>query len=244
MIRSSNLIDALKQHLKKSQLTYRDLASRLGLSESAVKQMFAQGNFSLQRMDNICLALELDLDDLMELARRQRSNIECLTPEQEEELVQDMRLLLMAYCLVNYWQVDEIIDRYAIDKLPAIQLLARLDRMGLIDLLPGDRVRFRIAANFRWLQGGAIERFFTSQVQGEFLDADFNMAGCLRVVKNADISAQSQKILLERLESVAQLFDDIADSERRIPHAERLGTTMILAIRPWVFNTFKQLERG
>ncbi|MFT5116412.1 MAG: DNA-binding Xre family transcriptional regulator [Parasphingorhabdus sp.] len=243
MTRSINLVDALKVHLRKSGITYLDLASKLSLSQSAVKQMFAQGNFSLNRLDEICHALEIDLDDLMDLTHQQRLQIARLEHTQEQELVTDIRLLLMAYCLVNHWTVAEITTRYNIDELLTIQLLAKLDRMGLIDLLPGNRVRLRISPNFKWIRNGPIERFFTDQVQGEFLNADFNLDGSLRVVKNADITTRSQTILAERMQAVAHLFDEITHSERRIPHQQKYGTTMILAIRPWVFNTFKALER-
>ena len=53
MTTSSRIIDTLKRQLKVRGITYRGLAERLQLSESAVKHMFSTGNFSLRRLDDV-----------------------------------------------------------------------------------------------------------------------------------------------------------------------------------------------
>jgi hypothetical protein len=63
----------------------------------------------------------------------------------EKELVSDLRLLLVAYCLVNYWKVENIYARYDIGESEMFKILAKLDRMKLIELLPGNKVRLLIA---------------------------------------------------------------------------------------------------
>ena len=175
MARSKNLVEALKQLLKLSGITYGRLAQQLGLSESAVKQMFAASNLSLKRLDKICDILKIDITDLVDIAENRQAHIASLGIEQEQQLIADNRLMLMAYCLVNHWSVEDILSRYAITQHESIQLLARLDRLGLIDLLPGNRVRLKIQANFSWISGGPIEQFFRHEVQGEFLDSSLMM---------------------------------------------------------------------
>ena len=61
MTTSTRLVAALKRVLKSRSLTYRELAERLGLSESAVKHMFSTGNFSLKRLDHVCEVLAIDI---------------------------------------------------------------------------------------------------------------------------------------------------------------------------------------
>ena len=63
MTSSARIIDTLKRELKVRGFTYRALADRLGLSESAIKHMFSTGNFSLRRLDEVCAVLELDIGD-------------------------------------------------------------------------------------------------------------------------------------------------------------------------------------
>ncbi len=242
-MRSTAIVQTLKQQLRQSGITYRKLAECIGVTESAVKQMFAAGNFSLRRLDEICDVLSIDYAELIEIASARGSHTEELTVEQEKELVSDIRLLLMAYCLVNHWTVSDVLQRYDIIETDAVQLLARLDRMKLIELLPGNKVRLLITNSFRWQPNGPIELFFRSQVQNEFFSGSFHADGALRLVKNGDITRASQRVLVERLQGIGQLFDDINREERKQPLSKRQGTTMILAIRNWEFQVFSRLEK-
>jgi len=243
MTTSTKLVKALKQALKTRGITYKALADRLDLSESAIKQMFSTGNLSLKRLDELCAVLELDIADLVNLTGADEPKMEQLPAEYEQEIVADNRLLLFAYCLINYWQVDEILDRYQISPEESIRYLRRLDQMKLIEALPGNRVRLLIANNFKWRKNGAIERFFRSKVQMEFFDSDFTDDGAVRIVKNGMLSKKSQLQLAERLQAIGELFDDASAEERKLPASQRQGTTMVLAIRNWFFEGFRELER-
>ena len=243
MSQSKHLIAVIKQELKSRRLSYRQLADRLGLSESAVKQMFASGNFSLKRLDRLCEILELEFHELANRASNQNRALEELTVEQEERLISDPVLLLVSYCVVNQWGFDDIVKRYRISEGECIQKLAELDRMRLAELLPGNRIRPLISMNFRWQPNGPIEQYFVREVQGQFFDSDFNDAGALRLVRSGDISATTFEQLTHRLQSVAQLFDDLAREDHAFSGDERRGASMILAIRHWQFAAFTQLER-
>ena len=56
---SVDLVDALKRCLRAQDISYRELARRLGLSEAAVKRMFSLRAISLKRMEAICDVLDL-----------------------------------------------------------------------------------------------------------------------------------------------------------------------------------------
>ncbi len=243
MTSSARIIDTLKRELKVRGITYRALAARLGLSESAVKHMFSTGNFSLRRLDEICAVLELDFGDLVDISETQEQKIEQLSAQQELEIMSDMRLLLVAYCLLNYWSFDEIVARYDITPEQGLKYLRRLDRMKFIELQPGDRVRLLLANNFSWRKNGAIEKFFRSRVQKEFFSHDFQDDESVRIVKNGMLTRNSVLRLIEKLKATGDLFDDTTWEERKLPAPERHGTTMVLAIRHWFFEGFRELER-
>lgn len=243
MTTSARIIDTLKRELKARGHTYRDLAGRLDLSESAVKHMFSTGNFSLKRLDEVCAVLELDIGDLVDIGEAREARIEQLTDEQEREIMSDMRLLLVAYCLLNYWTFNEIVARYDVSPEQGLQYLRKLDRMRFIELQPGDRVRLLLANNFGWRKNGAIERFFRDRVQNEFLSHDFQDDESLRIVKNGMLTRKSMKRLMEKLSATGDLFDDTTFEERKLSADDRKGTTMVLAIRNWTFDGFRELER-
>jgi len=243
MTNSSRIIDALKRQLKVRGMTYKSLAESLLLSESAVKHMFSTGNFSLRRLDEVCAVLEIDIGDLVSMSESQEQKIEQLSAENESEIVDDDRLLLLTYCLINYWTFDEIIKRYDIAPATGLKYLRRLDRMKVIELLPGDRVRLLVASNFGWRKNGAIEKFFRKRVQTEFFSHDFQDDASIRIVKNGMLSRKSQTQLIEKLKAMGDLFDDTNWEERKLPTSDRHGTTMVLAMRHWFFEGFRHLER-
>jgi DNA-binding Xre family transcriptional regulator len=243
MTTSARIIDTLKRELKRRGITYRQLAERLDLSESAVKHMFSTGNFSLRRLDEICDVLEVGIGDLVSISELQEPKIEQLSAEHEEEIVSDPRLLLLAYCLVNYWTFDEIVERYDISPQQGLRYLRKLDRMRVIELQPGDRVRLLVANNFTWRRNGAIEKYFRKNVQSEFFSHSFDDDNSVRIVKNGMLSKKSQVLLIEKLKSFGEQFDDATWDDRKLSANERLGTTMVLAIRHWFFEGFRHLER-
>ena len=243
MSNSTRVVDALKRQLKVRGITYKRLAEQLGLSESAIKHMFSTGNFSLRRLDELCAVLECDFGELVSLSESHEPKIEQLSAEHEEEIVADSRLLLVTYCLINYWAFDEIIERYDISAAVGIKYLRQLDRMKIIDLLPGDRVRLLVANNFSWRKNGAIEEFFRKRVQTEFFSHDFQDDASVRIVKNGMLSRKGQIQLIEKLKAIGELFDDATWEERKLRASDRQGTTMVLAMRHWFFEGFRHLER-
>ena len=243
MATSARIIATLKRELKVRGFTYKALAAKLGLSESAIKHMFSTGNFSLRRLDEVCAVLELDIGELVDITESREQKIEQLSEEQELEIMSDMRLLLVAYCLLNYWTFDEIIARYEITPEQGLKYLRQLDRMKFIELQPGDRVRLLLANNFSWRKNGAIEKFFRSRVQKEFFSHDFQDAESIRIVKNGMLTRKSVLQLIEKLNATGDLFDDATWEERKLSATERRGTTMVLAIRHWFFEGFRELER-
>ena len=243
MTTSARIIDTLKRQFKLRGMTYKTLAEHLDLSESAVKHMFSTGNFSLRRLDDICAVLELDIGDLVDISESQEQKIEQLSDDNERAIVADIRLLLVTYCLINYWSFDEIIERYDISPPQGLKYLRQLDRMRVIELQPGDRVRLLIANNFSWRKNGAIEKFFRSHVQSEFFSHHFRDDDSIRIVKNGMLTRRSQIQLIERLKAMGDLFDDTTWDERKLSATERRGTTMVLAMRHWFFEGFRHLER-
>lgn len=243
MSQSKQLVNAIKRELKTRRISYRQVATTLGLSESTIKQMFANGNFSLRRLDELCEILSLEFSDLARLAGEQNQGLELLSIEQEERLIGDPKLLLITYCVVNQWSFTDITRRYNISENECVQKLAELDRMRMAELLPGNRIRPLISLNFRWQPDGPIEKYFRREVQGQFFDSSFTESGALRLVKSGDISISTFNQVAHRLKAAGQLFDDLAREDHAFPPQERRGTSMILAIRHWQFSAFSNLER-
>jgi len=243
MARSKQLISKVKQLLRERSITYQQLAERLDISESAIKHMFAKGRMSLQRLDDICEVLEFEVTDLMDYVLQDVEKIDALSKEYERELVSDMKLLLVAYCVVNFWTLDDIVQQYQLDELECVQYLAKLDRMKMIELQTDNRIKPLTSSNFKWQKHGPIERFFRQQIQNDFLQGSFDNEGQLRIVRNGNLSLKSRVQLTERMQALGGLFDEVSQEEKTQGIHTKEGTTMVLAIRNWEFQVFRDLER-
>jgi DNA-binding Xre family transcriptional regulator len=243
MAQANAVIDTLKRALKASGLTYAEVARRIGMSEASVKRMFAQRRFTLARLEAICAMMDLDFTDLLRIVDAERTRISSLSFEQEEELVSDPKLLLVAICVHNGWTFEEIIGYYNITRTECIRHLARLDRLGLIELLPNNRIRRMVAQDFRWLPRGPIDRFFERQVQREFLHSHFTRPGELRLFMSGMLARGSLDAMRGKIEMLAREFSTLQQDDARLPAEARVHAGLFLAIRPWELRDFDPLKR-
>src|ERR1700720_1058146 len=126
------LVDALKRALKGRGITYAALAARLGLSEASVKRMFSRRDFTLQRMDDICSVAGVDFGEIVHDVSVAEARTTHLTVQQEDEIVSDPKLMLIALCAVGNWTFEQIVDTYDIPRAECVRHLARLDRQRII----------------------------------------------------------------------------------------------------------------
>ena len=243
MAQAEELISVLKKALKAQGLTYADVAAHLDLSEASVKRMFAQQLFTLERLEAIGEMMHLDFADLVRMADDERTRISSLTEAQEQELVSDLKFLLVATCTQNAWSFQEIIDYYNFTEPECIGYLVRLDRLGVIQLLPGNRYRRMVSQDFRWLSRGPIERFFEERVQRDFLNSHFTRPGEMRLFVTGMLTPGAVEEMLGRLESVVREFASLHRDELHLTASERLNTGLMLAIRPWELRVFTQFRR-
>ena len=160
---SQHIISGLKRALKVNGVTYADVGRKLAVSESTVKRWFSAEILSLQRVDDICDLLGINVHDVLQLGHQADGTLMQLTEAQEQEIVDDHRLLLVGYLLLQRWTPQQIIGRYDISEHELTRLLARLDRLGIIELLPDNRVKTLVTPNFTWIPGGGGQFIVTSR---------------------------------------------------------------------------------
>jgi len=244
MTSSVMLVDGLKRELKTRGVTYAELARRIGMSEASVKRMFAQRSLTLQRLDEILAAAGIDLLDLTRSALDAPKLVAQLTHAQEEELIGDPKLLLVAVAALNGLPVDEIVATFTLTEAEAVKYLLRLDRIGFLVLKPNNRVKLLVARTFDWIPNGPIQTWFRREAAGDYLDARFDGEGeALRLV-SVMLSPASTGALLARLRQVADDFSQQHQADARLPYAERQSVTFLLAARPWMPEAFAALRRG
>ena len=243
MAQTAALIATLKQALKTHKLTYSDVGKALNMSEANVKRQFASKRFTLDRLESICQIMQMELSDLFQLYEDSRQRITQLTYEQEQKLVADVKLLLVAVSVRNQLSFSDILSLYHLTESECIQYLAQLDRLKIIDLLPNNRIKLRVSEDFRWLADGPIEHFFESHLQSHFLASRFTGELEQRLFMYGLLSDASMQQLKIKMQSLAKEFTELLRQDVNLPLDNRHSVGFMLAMRPWDANIFKDLTR-
>jgi transcriptional regulator with XRE-family HTH domain len=241
--RSDALVDVLKRELRSRGITYAQVAHRLGLSEASIKRMFSRKQFTLKRIDQVCQLTNTEFSDLARALHREENLLSQLTLEQEQEIVSDRKLFLVAVCALNQVGLEQIVATYDLARAECVQLLARLDRLGFIELQPGNRIKLLVSRSFSWLPDGPIQRFFREQAHHEYFRSRFDRHDEFMVVVNGMLSKASSAALVSRLKRVAREFSEMQNEDMRLPLAERSAMSLLVAIRHWELQAFAELRR-
>jgi transcriptional regulator with XRE-family HTH domain len=243
MRQTTAIHSALKRLLRAKGRTYADAAGVLELSEASVKRLFANGELSLERLERLCDWIGVDIAEVVALGQTVQPSLTQLTPEQERELTADPALLLIAYLVLNQWGEDKILETYKVTKPELIGRLIRLERLGLIELMPFDRIKLRTARNFAWRPGGPVQRFLAEQVLPEFLATNFEGPGEHARFVSGLLSKASIHKLHEAMDALARQLDALVAQDVALPVADRDGVSLFLGLRPWEFSGFAKQRR-
>tara|TARA_Y100001968_G_scaffold105042_1_gene94958 strand:- start:6596 stop:7330 length:735 start_codon:yes stop_codon:yes gene_type:complete len=233
----------LKQLLKEQGMTYKSLSEQLQLSEASIKRCFSQQSFTLERLEQVCEALGLTLSDVFIQVAQTQPRVSQLSQAQERELLENPRLLLAAVCVRDGWQFNEIIDYYDISEPEAVRLMVKLDRLKLIEFLPGNRYRLLIAQDFRWIPGGPLERFMEQEVMVKFMAPKKNEPWAFRFYLRGRYSASSVEIIQRRLNQLTREAAELNEEDARLPISERTHMGLLMAMRPWEPSLFEAMRR-
>jgi DNA-binding Xre family transcriptional regulator len=239
----ARIMTSLKAIMKSRQVSYRDLAQRIRLSEASVKRIFSRATLTLARLNEICQALDVSLSEVIRLAGEQSADTpEPLTLEQESALAADPKLLACFYLLANGRTGQDVSAQLGVDERTVRRWMVRLDALRLIELRSRLRARTRAASVIAWRPDGPLRRLYENQIRQEFLQAAFSRSGEALHFLSAELSDASCKILLRKLERMAGEFRDLAELDRTMPPRDKRSTAVMLAVRPWVFSMFKGLK--
>ncbi|SEO48174.1 helix-turn-helix domain-containing protein [Aquisalimonas asiatica] len=240
---TSLLINTLKRALKTHGVTYAHVADALDLSEASVKRLFSEESFSLQRLETVSNLAGLSLTELSQMVEDGAGEIRQLSAAQEQALADEPRLLLVFYLLLNRYTLADIITDYDLEELDCIRLMTRLDRMGLIELQPGNRARLLTSRFLTWRENGPIRAFFDQHVRGEFFDSAFDTPPESLQFVSGMLSQASLRVMERKLNTLAKEFNELARLDSGLPLDERHGCSVMLAQRVWAFSMFSRYAR-
>lgn len=243
MSEAAQIVATIKKHLKSQGKTYRDVAQALNLSEPSVKRLFSTERFTVDRLVQVANLLGYTLAELSKEAQAAQPRLSMLTETQEREVVSDPKLLIVTVCALNHWELEDIVKYYRIDQPECIKYLLRLDKLRIIDLLPGNRVRLNIARDFDWLPTGPIKCYFQERGLGDFLKSGFSGEGEAMSFVNGMLTDQALAQIQDELRKLRRRFAELHEESLAAPLHKRRGTGLLFAMRNWEPLDFAKLRR-
>jgi DNA-binding Xre family transcriptional regulator len=242
---SARILASLKRILRAREITYAELGRRIRLSEASVKRVFSRATLTLRRLEQMCEAVEVSIQEVARLAGEPGADrTEFLTLEQEKALATDPRLFACYYLIANGRAGAEIAREVGVDERTVRRWMVQLQSLRLVTLRSRLRAQTLASAAVTWRADGPVRRMYERQVRTEFLQSAFAAQSEALHFRSAELSDASCRVYLRKLERLAAEFRDLAELDRAVPSAQKRSVACLLAIRPWVFSMFESLRDG
>lgn len=236
MSQTQDLLRVLKKCLRAKGLGYRDVAQALDISEASVKRIFSQNTFTLPRLEQVCRFLDMSIYDLARLTRLDTDDeITRLTLEQEQGLTKDPLALTYFYLMLTGRTPEKIAQEFGLDERQQTTMLVRLSRLKLVELYPNNSGRLRTGRRVEWLRHGPIRKMYQRQVTNSFMNVKFEGTDQEFRFETGELSESSVKVLLKKLERLAQEFDELADLDISMPESRKKAYGLMIGFRPWSY---------
>jgi DNA-binding Xre family transcriptional regulator len=242
-MKSKLLVEALKKELKKRSVTYAVLAQKVGLTEAAIKRAFAAQNFSLRRLDQFCDAIEIDLSDLLSMATDHSTESRYFDLATEAQLALKPQLLLAFYLILLGHVPKDLQKHLGCDKLQIFKIGRELEKLGLVQVMPGDRIKPRVKKSIRWNINGPLAQKFGIHLKEEFFNSSFTAADEHQDFLTGSLALSSYKIIKRKQVELFKLFDELSDLDSKLKDDLLKGYWIYSGIRPWApLNVIKKSE--
>lgn len=162
------ILAQLRHELRFQGIRVAALAARMEVAEPTLWRWLRGKGLTLDNLDRLCLAIGIDVRDL--LARSADGGADSFTLAQERILAADRSLALLFFLVLNGAQQAECEATLGVDAAVLDGAVERLRRLGLVDRLPGGRLRPLTSRAVRWRPNGPLDQAFNRVVKHFFLD--------------------------------------------------------------------------
>ncbi len=240
MEQTTALLGTLKRYLKAKGYNYKRLAEEMNLSESSVKRLFSQQTFSLERLEEVCRVLNIDFFDLALMTRQDTgTGFKKMSFKQEQLLVEDPKLFSLMILLQSRWPISMITSEYDFTEPEISEMLDRLEKGGLIEVHPGNRIKLLVSGDAFSRKGGPLWRKYQKIVLDAFFDYLFNTPSDDVLFNQGQLSDTSIRLFRKKIDKLSKEFNELAEMDAGLPLSDRYGTGLIVGCRPWTFPTLE-----
>jgi DNA-binding Xre family transcriptional regulator len=232
-----NLTGCLRAIMKAKKVTYASLAKHLEVSEATMKRFFTANDGSIGRITEICSALSISFADLVEQSKSKGEHVFALSLEQENFFATHPNYFaFFQELLEKNLSPKEIRTKHRISQHSATRYLRQLDKMGLIEWLPSDRVKLKVQGTHNWLDGGPLQQKFLPADNLAFLkyvEKNFQQDSHFLTTSNRHVHPETLRALISELKPLFSSFRKrVYRDEVFYPKSELIPTKWLMGIAP------------
>ena len=236
---TADLLAALRRALRGEGWTIRKLADKLEVGEATVKRWLAGKGLAVRQFEALAELADLSFAELAELAGRpQRHLAQELTLAQETALSEDSLLSFLFMAIVGGETWNEFAADFGIPETQIEAALVRLEKLALIDRLPGGRARSLVDRTILWRKTPLRARFETA-MKPQFLAMDFAALDAVYASEVFKLSKRGAAALAEMIERHRREVHRLAESDRRDSLLPRRWHAVLFAARRLDTNGLK-----
>lgn len=215
---ADQLVAALRRHLRHQGWTARRLATELAIGEATAKRWLAGRSLTLDRLEQLATLCSISLADLIMESRLPRSGLaQELTLAQETALAASPALSFLFVAILGGFEPAEVGADFHWPPDSLEGALARLERLALIDRLPGGRARATIDRAVIWRKR-PMRALFERRMKAQFFDIDYASESATYSSEVVKLSPTGSGALAELVESFRRDVQQLAEQDRRDWH--------------------------
>ncbi|WP_157219717.1 helix-turn-helix domain-containing protein [Flavisphingomonas formosensis] len=227
---ATSLLTQLRAELRRAGLTAKAIGDRLGVAEPTVRRWLNGQGLTLDRLDALCALAGTDIRDLA--AAAPSGGATRFTLAQERILAADRALAFLFFAILNGWQPDAFEREFGVPQPRVAAYLQRLDRLGLIAIGAGGRVRPLTDRAVSWQRGGPLAVAFDRTVKHLFLTLDYGAEDARYVADMVRLGEGGRARVQALFEALRLEIHRIAEQERMTPSEPADWTALFLLVRP------------
>jgi len=223
------IMAGLKDLFRQRGLQAKEIAASVGVTERTLARWMAGSGVTLRALEDLARVAGVTVLDLLDIAHEGRGPlVSSLSVHQEQELADNPPCwFLMAHLLYGI-PLAEAREQFDIPEHQMVLALVRLEKMGLITLLPGNRVRLRVSRNLTWRKNGPIARAREDFFRMLLKDVDFIDGKYVAETNVTRLSAASLAIVEEKMRALLQEILQLAQADRRLSAASACDWYILL----------------
>lgn len=237
------MMDLLHDLLRRRGLRHEDIAARLDVTVRTVTRWFTADGLDTRILDQLCGLVDISFFELCRLAaKRAEPRITQLTVEQEQVLADEPLESYLFTRILGGWTAQEMRREVEMPEAMLVEGLLRLQKIGLIDLLPGNEIRLRTENDIEWRPNGPMARWTNKWLNWALSDVDVSEPGAIWQVDGLKLSAASLAQLRREFRKLLLKARELSEADRRAHGEDRDWHVLVMATRPLAMPPIAEWE--